>query len=184
MTGQAHDRVLFQGKDFLLGAVAGTGLFDLQQMGLRAFPASTACWRGFQVTYAIEDGFLMLDSLVATFPDPAPLILGQAPHTLSSPHPCGRLQYHLHQPTPFTGRLRILHDLIRPLYVHGGFQEDWKFNEVHLLHIEHGRILSSRDCSQDMAKVREMLREKKPGAVLTPQEHKVLQAYQALQDLP
>src|SRR5512145_3212170 len=63
MTGQIHDKVLYEGTEYDLVSVNGEGLFEPSIYGLLPQMLHTACWRGFYCAYAIEQFNLLLTSL-------------------------------------------------------------------------------------------------------------------------
>lgn len=58
-------------------------------------------------------------------------------------------------PLAFTGGLIACGGFIRKLYFHGGLQAPHKFREVHELVFEEGTLVSSKNVSEPMAKIRE-----------------------------
>ena len=60
-------------------------------------------------------------------------------------------------PLQFTGGLLLGTDFIHDLYVHMGFQDPWKYREVHEFVFDKGRLIEHRDVSQKMKQYREMI---------------------------
>ncbi|GEM45769.1 hypothetical protein [Deinococcus cellulosilyticus] len=180
MTGQAHDVVLLEHRDFKLCTVRGTGLFEMEKVAFRPPPASTACWRGYCVTYAIEESDFLVDSIVTSCPGTPPAVMGVQAEKLDGPHPCGNLVYRPRQQVEFTGRFLIGHDLIRTLYVHGGFQDAWKFNEVLEVKVQSGQVLQITDRTLEISRVRDLMVNRVPEKHSAEQK-KLLQWYQTLE---
>lgn len=64
--------------------------------------------------------------------------------------------YHnINLPLSFTGSLLLGKDFIQELYGHGGFHQDWKFQKVVSLCFTDGVLISARDCSAEIAEIRE-----------------------------
>ena len=62
-------------------------------------------------------------------------------------------------PIDVTGGLRLGQGFIRELYVHMGFAPAWKFEEVHELRFESGRLVAAVDESDAMRRQRELATE-------------------------
>ncbi len=57
MTGQIHDRILYQGREYSLVGVNGTGLYNPADTGMQTMMLHTACYRGFYCVYpVVADG--------------------------------------------------------------------------------------------------------------------------------
>src|SRR5690349_1426432 len=118
MTAQVADSVVYEDVDYSLCGVNGEGLFAPASLGLKPFMSSTACWRGFVCTYAVEDGALVLDDLSINLPHDAdvtgPVIFGAHP---SAVHVGQRIYEGMNAPIEFSGGLLIGDEFIRELYV-------------------------------------------------------------------
>ena len=179
MTAQISDTVIYQGRKFSLAGINGDDLFDPEQIGLEVMMISTACWAGFYCTYTIKDDCLLLTKLTvgltgddreAAERGDGPIHFGVHPRRdrLSSsqydpqtkewaPHTYwSDWYYDLAYPIEFSGELTIGTDFIQELYVHMGFHPAYKYREVHELVFEAGRLQSAQDCSERMARIREM----------------------------
>ena len=164
MTAQALDTVRWRGRTWALVGEDGAGLFDPNAFGIAPVALHTAAWRGFICTYAVADDALRLERLEigldqaaqvrAEAGDP-PLIGGVAPARHGMGH--AWLYDGLALPVPFTGGLRLGDGFIRELYVHMGFAPAWKFEEVHELRFDAGRLVSAVDQSAEMRAMREQL---------------------------
>jgi hypothetical protein len=168
VTAQISDRILYRDRDFALAGVQGTGLFVPQEHGLTPQGTSTACWRGFVCTYRVANGVLTLEALHMGMPTEevqavqegrGPPLFGQLPRYVEESYDGPVVYSGLRGPVPFSGGLLLAHGFIRELYVHMGFHPAWKYQEVHELIFESGRLVEERDCSEAMARVRERLAE-------------------------
>ena len=63
---------------------------------------------------------------------------------------------------PFTGGLLLAKGFIRELYVHMGFHPAWKYETVHELVFESGKLVEERDVSARLAEVRKRMRDMPP----------------------
>ncbi len=61
ITGQVPEQVLYNKEVYALGGVKGSGLFTPDVFGIMVKSASSACWRGFQLGYKIENKEFLLD---------------------------------------------------------------------------------------------------------------------------
>lgn len=76
MTGQIHDKVLFEGTEYDLVGQDGEGLFEPSAFGMFPQMIHTACWRGYYCAYAVERFDLLLTHLtIRTRDGKYPLIL-------------------------------------------------------------------------------------------------------------
>ena len=162
MTAQAMDQVRWRDRTWSLVGIDGAGLFDPTALGIQPQMLHTAAWRGYICTYKVEDDELRLERLEIGF-DPAtqersvagdPPLIGDARPTQQG---MGHVWHYdgADLPVPFTGGLRIGYGFIRELYVHMGFAPAWKFEEVHELRFEAGRLVSTEDQSDEMRRERE-----------------------------
>jgi hypothetical protein len=162
MTAQAMDLVRWRDRTWSLVGIDGTGLFDPRDLGIEPRMLHTAAWRGYICTYGVADDALRLERLEIGFDQATqeravagnPPLIGRA-----SAQQQGSGSAWLYDgadlPVAFSGGLRIGHGFIRELYVHMGFAPAWKFEEVHELRFEAGRLVSSRDESAEMRRRRE-----------------------------
>ena len=168
MTAQFSDIVTYEGEDYDLAGIGGSGLFDPAEHGMEPTSWCTACWRGYVAAYRVEDDTLLLDSLSVCLTEPgmarepgvrkvqAPAVGGTAPEDISGQQrSVFEYRYeNMHLPVPFTGGLMLATDFIDELYVHMGFQSVWKYREVRELVFEEGRLTGSSDVSEKMAELR------------------------------
>jgi len=162
MTGQIPDAMRYAGEDYSLVGVNGGPLFEPATYGLTAGVLSTACWRGYVATYGLSGDRLILSDLEIGLLDEdrnyipvagAPPLFGTPPsasdHIATAPFYRG-----LAEPIAFTGELLLGRDFVDDLYVHMGFQDAWKYREVHRLTFETGRLVSAADQSAEAARHR------------------------------
>ena len=170
MTAQAMDTVLWQGRTWALVGVDGAGLFTPQALGINPVMLHTAAWRGFICGYRVGEDRLTLERLEIGFDHEtheraaagdAPLIDGVGPTQHGGGHAWSYAG--LAMPVEFTGGLELGDRFIRELYVHMGFAPAWKFEEVHELRFDAGRLLSAADRSAEMRAARERLAGEPPS---------------------
>jgi hypothetical protein len=126
----------------------------------------TAAWRGFICTYRVRDDRLRLERLEIGFdPDTNDRAIGGDPPLIGGSTPIRQGAGHVwlydgaDLPIDFTGGLRLGHGFIRELYVHMGFAPAWKFEEVHELRFESGRLVAATDESDAMRRQRDRATE-------------------------
>jgi hypothetical protein len=154
MTAQVSDTVRYRDLGFSLAGINGEGLFEPAAHGLAPVAISSACWRGYYCTYAVEDGRLLLETvhLGLNAEDRAraergngPLLYGTRPRY---DEPQWSFAYGgLHAPVAFTGGLLGGREFIQNLYVHMGFHPAWKYRQVHELLFEQGQLREAFDRS-------------------------------------
>ena len=178
MTAQISDTIIYQGRNFTLAGINGEGLFDPDQIGLEVFMISTGCYAGFYCTYTIRDDRLLLTKLTVGFngEDRAIAERGEGPihfgvHPQRDPRPDSHYYpwsnwYYgeLAHPVEFTGTLSIGTDFIQEMYEHMGYHPDYKYREVYELVFQSGRLESVQDCSEKMAKFRDVVGANHPLA--------------------
>ena len=162
MTAQAMDLVRWQDRTWSLVGIDGDGLFDPTALGIEPQMLHTAAWRGYICTYRVEDDELRLQRLEIGFDQATQeRALAGDPPVIGDARPSRQGTGHVWHyddadlPVPFTGGLRLGHGFIRELYVHMGFAPAWKFEEVHELRFEAGRLVSAEDQSEAMRRERE-----------------------------
>jgi hypothetical protein len=161
VTAQVPDQVRWRDRSWTLAGIDGAGLFDPLAVGLRPVMLHTACWRGFICSYAVVGDRLRLEALeVGLDRETAALASeGRAPeiHGRQPTQQTGGVAWRyedLALAVPFTGRLLLADGFIRELYVHMGFQPAWKYETVHELEFDDGRLLLATDRSAEMAATR------------------------------
>lgn len=162
MTAQAMDRVRWRDRTWALVGIDGTALFDPGAFGIVPQMLHTAAWRGYICTYGVEGDRLRLEQLEIGFDDETNRrAAGGSPPVIGGATPIRQgTGYVWHYdganlPIAFSGGLRLGDGFIRELYVHMGFAPAWKFEEVHELRFEAGRLVSATDESAEMRRQRE-----------------------------
>ncbi|HLY73045.1 MAG TPA: hypothetical protein VKU80_02915 [Planctomycetota bacterium] len=143
---------------------------------------SSACWRGFQCTYALVEDRLRLSTLCVGLEQKAehrakvgkgPELGGARPQRATDRSAMGEWFYK--DPAieiPYSGGFLLGAEFIRELYVHMGFHPAWKYRRVHELLFESGRLTKAVDRSEFMSQVRERMAEKplRPENPVDPKE--------------
>lgn len=153
MTSQMADQVFFEGEQYVVTAVDGTGLFDPREHGLEPRTLHTACYRGSVCHYAVVDRRLVLRELELGSAEEPPQIDGvQAKRD----DEFGSWRYQgLAAPVAFTGRVLIgSGDLDDRPYLNMGFWPAWMFAEVRELAFRAGELVTADDCSAAIAAIR------------------------------
>ena len=196
MTAQISDTVKYREKPRAVAGINGSGLFDPAQHGVQPVTISTACWRGYHCTYEVADGSLFLTRLNIGLGEEdrsraergeGPVLFGQVPRRYTERGHRVNLRTNevtthwessdfridnLREVIPFTGGLLLGADFIRAMYVHMGFHPAYKFETVHELVFDAGRLVEEHDRSAQMAEFRAMLsaRSLEPGAGASREE--------------
>jgi len=177
MTAQAQDSLHYLGEQHALAAFSDGEPFSPTDAGYRPVMASTACWRGYVCGYEVRDGLLHLNELrVNHQPGEVPITRRRQPPDLNGVaavrdensyvgdwHFCN-----VNLPLAYRGGLVIGRDFIRELYVHMGFHPAWKYQHVHELVFERGRLVEAHDASSEIARLRTRMQDElKPGQAAT-----------------
>ncbi len=175
MTAQAQDSLHYLGEQHWLTAFSDGEPFSPTDAGYRPVMASTACWRGYVCTYEVINGGLQLRELwINHQPGEAPITRRQQPPDLNGVRAIRDEKSYIGDwhfrdaalPLTYTGGLLIGRDFIRELYVHMGFHPAWKYQHVHELLFDRGRLVEARDVGSEMARVRSRVRDElKPSPV-------------------
>ena len=190
MTAQINDRFLYHGREYSIAGISDGKLFDISDLGLNPFMASTACYRGYQAILALDESRLILDTLHANLPRWSvegsqeqvlvgtevdlfdcegvlgPAINGVTPIPGGEIHFCDfnnhyhALRYHL----KYTGGLLLADGFIRSQYAHMGFHPAWKYESVVELIFEAGILKAEFNRSAQMAEIRETAGSSLEGA--------------------
>lgn len=190
MTAQITDTFRYRNKPRSLAGINGSGLFDPAKQGVKAVGSSTDCWRGYHCTYEVANGSLFLtkvnlwlgkkDKATAARGE-GPKLFGKVPHRYTeygqqlnlgnnevktSWESSDFIVDALWELVPFTGGLLLGDDFIEEMYVHMGFHPAYKFQIVHELIFDAGRLVEEHDRSAQMADFREMHSSKslEPGS--------------------
>ncbi len=149
MTAQAPDQFFYKEKRFDLAGIKGNGLFTPKDFKIEIRSASTACWRGYIMRYALIGTELILDGFwVNTKDENPPKINGLLPrkdHELKS---LFKYEYtNLNLKIPFTGSIWVAKDFIESQYVHMGFQDQSAYGTVLRFDFENGDIVVNENVS-------------------------------------
>src|SRR5690606_3855616 len=166
MTAQVSDSVVYKDQEYSLVAFSDGEPFDPSVHGYRPEMASTACYRGYLAGYEVTDGALFLGSLRISHQDsdlpesqnkrPPPLNGVEA--ELSETSYAGKWSFqNIGLPLAYSGGLVVAKGFISSLYVHMGFHPAWKYEEVHELIFERGKLISACELSSKVAEIRERL---------------------------
>ena len=165
MTAQASDIFVFQGREHFLAGICGETLFEPEAHGFTPIGKDTGCWRGHVCTYGVKDDRLTLQRLHinhgrwnegAYVSMPAPPFDGRAADVKTQEYERFDLQYSsVNLPVAFTGGLLIARDFIREMYAHMGFHPAWKYQTVHELVFEGGRLIAQKDVSSQLQSYRQ-----------------------------
>lgn len=180
MTGQIADRVWWEDEAYsLLEFVAPEAfkarIFSLMGLGIMPRSSHTGLWRGHHIDYGVQRGVFMVKHVRVNLEprDEGRLIAGRAP-VRAARYADGfdDLCTHKYEGLDlaqryFSGRVLIARELIQGLYVHMGFQEPWRFEQVMTLRIEQGICVGHQDWSAQIAALRE-------AHVPAPDEHGVV----------
>jgi hypothetical protein len=168
MTAQINDTFRYGGTTYSVAGISEGELFDPAVLHLEPVAACTACWRGYQVMYAVLETHLVVADLHVNLMEdgegyrrkPGPTINGVTPDgsrekfDFFNNHYVG-VNYHLE----YSGGLLLADGFIRDLYVHMGFHPAWKYERVLELLFENGVLVQEFDRSEAMAEVRRMFLE-------------------------
>ncbi len=167
MTAQASDIVAYNDGKFNLVAYSDGEPFDPKSHGYRPVMASTACYRGYLCEYKIQSGILLLDKLRISHQEndlpvsqkKQPPNLNGSAASVSKQSFIGRWLFEdVNLALEYTGGLIVAQGFIRSLYVHMGFHPAWKYEKVHELVFESGKLKSESDLSGKMVEVREKIK--------------------------
>ena len=155
MTAQIPDVFRFNGEEYSLVGMNGEGLFEPEDFEMIPMMASTACYRGYVMTYDCVDRVMILDEMLIRTDQVVP-INGVAPMQFDT----GKFRIFSHRyeklrlKTRFTGSLLLGKDFIDSLYVHMGFQKATAFRTVIEVQIQDGDIISICDLSDKIEELR------------------------------
>ena len=141
MTGQIPDTVIYKGEEYDLFGAIGSGMPSPLDFGLVPGPMHTACWRGFYVTYKVDNNRLYLDEMTIRTSD------GKYPEINGVPaiqEDYNMVYHNINLELPFSGKMQIGKDFIQEKYVHMGFQPPSSYRTVLVLNFDNG-ILTGKD---------------------------------------
>ena len=152
MTGQIHDKVLYEGMEYDLVGQNGDRLFEPSAFGMFPKMIHTACWRGYYCSYVIEQFDWLLTRLsIRTLDEKYPPSDGVSPKDDGY----GVMRYDgLNLPMQFRGKLLLGAEFIHEKYIHMGFQEAQSYRKVMELTFLAGKLISAQNRSEDFAKLR------------------------------
>lgn len=154
MTAQIHDYLYYQGDEYAIVGVKGSGLASPLDFGIVPAMMSTACYRGYFAGYTCTGGMLFLTSLtVRAREGDYPAIDGVQP-VIGGAFNAGQYRG-LYLPVRYTDGLLIATNFIESLYIHMGFQKAPAYQTVIELWFESGTLRSALDYSEKMALVRQ-----------------------------
>lgn len=153
MTAQIQDRVVFQDEDYVIAGVKGSGLFLPSDFDMDSTMISTACYRGFYMTYHCENGQLWLTEMTLRAPGGKYKPIAGVKPVIDQEWHVGRYSG-LRLKTPFTGGLLLGADFIGAMYVHMGFQKPTSYRSVIELSLEDGNLRSAVDHSEQIGQMR------------------------------
>jgi hypothetical protein len=140
---------------------------DIYSLGIKPIEFSTACWRGFVATYAINRGKLVLKKLYTNngneIKNEAPLINNKSPEINV---PKGLVDGYkdtwkeftyknINLLIPYTGSILVTKNFIWGRYVHMGFQSPFSYDIVIQLTFKDGIFIFSKDLSDVAKSIRE-----------------------------
>ena len=179
MTAQINDVFKYDNKDYVIAGISEGSLFEPSQLNLNPVGTCTACWRGYQVIFAVSEKQLIVDTLHVNHSSKGtgmklqkgPVINGVTPtgstekYDMFSQHYVG-LKY----PLDYTGGLLLASGFISSLYVHMGFHPAWKYKSVIELVFSKGILEKEFDRSGRVAEVRQKVLDSKSDreALLEP----------------
>jgi hypothetical protein len=166
MTAQIDDEFQFQNQEFAIAGISEGELFDVSVLDLEPRATCTACWRGYQCVYSVQEGRLVLANLYVNLMqdslDPneyirqvGPVINGVKPRAKGKGFDIFNNYYlGVNLPLEYTGGLLLADGFIQKLYVHMGFHPAWKYKKVYELIFENGLLIAEYDRSAKMAEIR------------------------------
>ena len=182
MTAQIDDSFLHHGIEYSIAGISAGKILDMPALGLRPTMGSTACWRGYQAVFALQEERLVLERLDVNLFEggegwprgrelQGPVLNGVTPR----PGPSGSFNNRyegLGLPLEYSGGVLLGIGFIHELYVHMGFHPAWKYERVVELVFERGILLREADRSRQLAEFRGMMsaRALEPGAEASPED--------------
>lgn len=172
MTAQISDLFKYKGCQFQLVAFSDCEPFDPKAFGYRPVMASTACYRGYVCEYKVDNDSLLLNALRISHQEndlpvsqkKRPPDLNGVKASVSEQSFFGRWVFQdLNMPLNYSGGLILGQGFIKALYVHMGFHPAWKYEEVHELVFESGKLVSESDLSRQMLEARERMELESSG---------------------
>jgi len=182
LTAQVPEVFSYQGDKYELVGISDKGLFDPSAFDLEFSSPDTACYRGFQAVFALEEDQLVIREFRACLADlfdsetSAQLtdtrfeIAGTAPSEPPERERGFNAYYkNLNYELNYSGGLLLGDEFIQDFYTHMGFQAPWKYEKVIELIFEEGELQKETDRSERMATLRDEKLRRRQGA-RTPEE--------------
>ena len=161
MTLQALERFLLDGRRYQIVGGIGIGMVNPKRLGLEPTYVSSACWRGYISTYALQGKQLVLEELAVALyelrrdlhepgrspyePRVGPEINGIQPHILEQEVAFFNNVYReLRLPAPFTGNLVIADDSVDAGWQLGRHRPPWAYRKVIDLYFFRGNLFYAR----------------------------------------
>jgi hypothetical protein len=167
VSGQIHDNFQYKSMEYSISAIEFPEQFlDIYSFGIEPKEFSTACWRGYVATYAINGmNLLVLDKLYTNNGNnennKAPLINGKLPR-ISTPeglvdnykdfreYNYENIDFAIH----YTGSIIITRNFIQKRYVNMGFQSPVNYRNVLQITFVDGKFVDSNNLSKIAASMR------------------------------
>ena len=184
MTGQIPNVFVIEGKPYEEILSQKEPIFTPEEFGISTFMSTTACRRGYHLTYEISDKTLYLEKMLLNTKNPKH-IKDIAPRSTEEgkKSPYGnekaqregnarRTKYYnmfklvyenLHHKIDFSGIVYIGKKIARGYSIHMGNQPLWTYEGVLELIIENGNVVKRNDVSKTIKKFRKMMGRKPFG---------------------
>jgi len=166
MTAQADDRIFYNDYEYRISAVQyPQALFDIKSLGISPIWESTACYRGYEATFSVLEGSLVLKSLDTNNGNNGsakPVVINGFLPDVINPNSVNEdfIDFRLWRyrdinlPIPYTGSILISDNFIDDRYVHGGHQSVINHDTVIKLKVVDGSLIEEKDISDYIAYLR------------------------------
>lgn len=159
MTGQFPDMFHYNNERFEIVGVDGKELYDPKNHGLNPQFRCTACWRGYLLTYMIQENVLVLNDILINLNEKTD-INGVSPVAPKSGEPFTYQYKNVNMKIDFTGSILVGKDMVPGMYVHMGFQRPMSYKKVFEFTFKNGLLESTKDLSKKMEEERKKNPEK------------------------
>jgi hypothetical protein len=169
MTEQIEDDFHYRDAKYTLAACSAGEPFSPYQLGIQPNMASTACVRGYHVTYGVKDDrlvvaelrFVLVEDEVDWTRVPGPEINGVEPvEEAPGPDWFNNNFLDLDLPVAYDGGLIIGSGYLNEYHLDLDLVTLWKYREVLEIRFEQGRLSEVRDLSELMRPIRQIADEK------------------------
>ena len=167
MTGQVPDEFIYNGERFELLGYKGKKLFTNEDFEVKPSSFTTACYRGYIMSYQFLNNQLILDSFFITTENP-PKINNIEPIHLTNKNPeiwwHSMFEYkyeHLNLKVPFNGNILLGKDFIHSMDPHMGHPPAIAYKTVLRFHLKDGTIINIDDESEQIEQERDKVNSKK-----------------------